>query len=232
MTARKRAMSVFHPEITSLSPGYTGLPRKFVENSQRQRLIHAVVTVVADKGFAATTIDDVVEHAGVSKKTFYAHFSDKLACFLAAHQLGHKAMLDSVRSAAAGGDDPVDQLRRGTGAFLRFIVTEERFARMFFLEMPAAGPAAVADFQASHNRFTASLRTWHEAARRRFPDWPVPGDLAFEAATAAINDIGFSRVAAGRIAELPALADALVEIQLSILQVPANTATKLSRRRR
>jgi len=67
------------PEIPRRLPrGTHGLDPSLVAASQRTRLLEAVGRAVADKGYAAATIDDVVRDAGVSKKTFYEHFSDKL----------------------------------------------------------------------------------------------------------------------------------------------------------
>ena len=69
-----------------LPRGSHGLDRDVVEASQRTRLLEAVGRAVAERGYAAATIDDVVRRAGVSKKTFYDHFADKQDCFLAAYE--------------------------------------------------------------------------------------------------------------------------------------------------
>src|SRR6266446_10360689 len=107
--------SVFAPTIPGLPSGYTGLPRELVEASQRQRLLHGVTVTVAEKGFGTVTVAEITARAGVSKRTFYEHFPDKLACFLAAHELGCQAMLDAAtnasRDALHAGADPVGQLR-------------------------------------------------------------------------------------------------------------------------
>src|SRR5829696_2746533 len=65
-----------------LPRGSHGLAPGVVAASQRTRLIEALGRAVAEKGYAAATIDDVVSGAGVSKKTFYEHFQDKEACFV------------------------------------------------------------------------------------------------------------------------------------------------------
>lgn len=44
----------------------------------RQRLIQAALEVIADRGYAAATIDDIVAAAGASRATFYLHFKNKL----------------------------------------------------------------------------------------------------------------------------------------------------------
>lgn len=55
--------------------------RRNLRNEQRLHtnrvLRQAATEVIAERGYAATTIDDIVERAGVSRATFYLHFNDK-----------------------------------------------------------------------------------------------------------------------------------------------------------
>ena len=70
--------------------------------SQRGRLICAIADAVAAKGYAATSVADVIALAGVSRKTFYEHFGDKEACFLAAYDSGAQAIYDAMVEAIDG----------------------------------------------------------------------------------------------------------------------------------
>ena len=215
--------SVFAAEIQALPSGYTGLPRQLVEASQRQRLVHGVTIAVAEKGFAAATIADITDRAGVSKKTFYEHFADKAACFLAAYDHGSTEILaESARAAAAARADglgAVEQLRAGTRAYIDFLIFEEPYARMFCLEILAAGPAAIARHRSCRDAFARSLQTWHELNRPDHPDWPDVSALGFEAATGVVHEICSGRVAVGRAGELPALEDEIVGAQLALLGI-------------
>ena len=58
--------------------------------------------VVAEKGYPATTVADVVERAGVSRRTFYEQFQDKEACFLAAYDVGLAVVLGRIQAAVEG----------------------------------------------------------------------------------------------------------------------------------
>jgi AcrR family transcriptional regulator len=213
--------SVFAAEIRELPSGYTGLPRQLVEASQHQRLLHGVMVAVADKGFAAATIADITNRAGVSKKTFYEHFTDKLACFLAAYDHGSRAMLEqTVRAAVAAradGLDAVEQLRAGTHANLDFLVSEEPYARTFCLEMLAAGPEAIARHRACRDAFARSMQRWHELNRPEHPEWPDVQPFVFEAATGVSWEISSARIATGRFAELLDVNDDIVDAQLAIV---------------
>src|ERR1700750_939795 len=65
-----------------LRPG-PGTPRDEVLANQRRRLFGAMVASVSERGYIATTVNDLVEISGVSSRTFYDLFPDKKACFLA-----------------------------------------------------------------------------------------------------------------------------------------------------
>src|SRR6476660_3004279 len=66
-----------------LRPG-RGMPREEADRNQRERLFAAMVATVAEKGYEATTVADLVELSGVSRSAFYRHFTDKEECFLTA----------------------------------------------------------------------------------------------------------------------------------------------------
>ena len=91
-----------------LPAGRHGLSREDVTNSQRQRLLEAMAVVCARRTYAATTIAEVVESAGVSRATFYELFRDKEDCFVA-------TMDDWIRMLAAAIQPVVYAERDGQG---------------------------------------------------------------------------------------------------------------------
>src|SRR5918992_5042853 len=152
-----------------LPRGTHGLDPGVVAASQRARLLEAVGRTVAEKGYAAATIDDIVRGAGVSKKTFYEHFTEKLGCFLAAYEAASDQLFEHVRAAqdaAGGAQDGIDgaaagahdgaagaapgrdawlaRTRAGIRAYLRWLAAEPALARVFLIEIAAAGPGALA----------------------------------------------------------------------------------------
>ena len=61
-----------------------GTPATEVERNQCERLFAAMIASVAERGFAATTVEDLVELSGVSRRSFYDNFADKAECLRAA----------------------------------------------------------------------------------------------------------------------------------------------------
>src|SRR2546423_602659 len=107
----------------SLPRGPHQLAREVVVASQRGRMIEAMAETVAEKGYAATTVADVVARAGVSRRTFYEHFADREECFLGAYDTAVQLMLDHLLAEAAAGEglDWRERTRRGLRAYLEIL---------------------------------------------------------------------------------------------------------------
>jgi AcrR family transcriptional regulator len=185
--------------------------------SQRGRLIEAMAETVAAKGYAATTVADVIARAGVSRKTFYEQFRDKEVCFLAAYDTGVELLLDALREAGDDSQDVLTRARARTRAYLETLAGEPAFARTFLIEVAAAGDAARERRDAVHERFAALLREQVDAAREALPELPVPPEEVYLAAVGATDLLVSRLVARGRTAELPQLEDAVLYVQLSLL---------------
>ena len=113
-----------------------------VAHHQRERLIAALATCVAERGYAALTVGEVAAAAHVSRRAFYEHFATKEACFLAAFDAIAAHVRTLTRAAASRHpDDWAAGLIAGLRAALAFFAREPDLARLVFLESPAAGPA-------------------------------------------------------------------------------------------
>ncbi|WP_067803686.1 TetR/AcrR family transcriptional regulator [Actinomadura formosensis] len=124
----------------AIKPGRHGLSPETVAGIQRERLIDAFVQVVSDRGFAHTTISRVTSGAGVTKKTFYAHFTDLDECFLAAYQRGMDILLRRMTEAHEAAPDWPDGIHAALRTLLAALAREPRFARVSLVEVNAAGP--------------------------------------------------------------------------------------------
>jgi AcrR family transcriptional regulator len=201
-----------------LPRGPHGLERDVVLASQRGRMLAAMADAVARKGYAATTVADVVAGAGVSRKTFYEHFRDKEECFLAAYDTGVDLVLDAIVAARPQQGDYtwIDLMRARVHAYLHTLVANPAFARTFLIEVFAAGPHALDRRAEVLRRFAQLFRDLHEDARRQFPHLqPVPEEI-YVAAVGAINELVSDVVREGRTADLPQLEDTLLFLQLAL----------------
>ena len=208
-----------HEGKPGLPRGRSHLPPPAVSASQRERLLHSAIAAVSESGYPAVTVADIVRRARVSRAAFYAHFANKEECFLAATGEGRELMIARVVSAtrampAGAGDE--DLLRAACRAYLAFLADEPAFAQVFFIHMPAAGPAAASRLDAAPRLFADLNRRWHQRARERQPEWPaVPGE-AYLAVAGATAELVRSTVYAGRTDTLPDLEDTLVSLHLAV----------------
>lgn len=124
----------------AIKPGRHGLSPETVAGIQRERLIDAFVQVVSERGFGHTTISRVTEGAGVTKKTFYAHFADLDECFLAAYQRGMDILLGRMTEAYEAAPTWPDGIHAALRTMLALLAREPRFARASLVEVNAAGP--------------------------------------------------------------------------------------------
>ena len=201
-----------------LPSGRHGLPRETVAASQRGRLLDAMAQVVAEKGYAATTVADVVERAGVSRRTFYEQFADKEACFLAAYDAGLAAVLGRIRETVEA--DPAagwrEQARAGVEAFLALLASEPAFARALQVEILTAGPAALERRDGMLVVFAGIWRNVHEAARAEEPALPALPDEVFTVLTAGLEELIRDCVRTRGTAALPELAEPILRTVFAV----------------
>jgi AcrR family transcriptional regulator len=160
----------------------------------RERLVGGMVAAVAERGYAATTITDVVRHARVSRRTFYEHFADKESCFLAAYDAVADAVLAAIAAAARepAAAAPGAWERRilaGVHAYLHALAAEPAVARVFIVEILSAGAEALDRRRAVLRRFAAQLQAEvGEAERAGAPVRPL-GDAAALALAGGIHEL-------------------------------------------
>ena len=215
-------------QTPALPRGRHAAPRDVVHGSQRTRMLEAMGTAVAEKGYGRVAVADVIERAGVSRKTFYEQFSNKEECFLAAYDTEADALLAAIGEAIdAAAPDWLAAGLAGTERYLAELAARPAFARTFLVEVLAAGPAALARREDVHRRFAAHLRTVHDAARRDLPELAEPEEHVFPACVGAVNELVTAHLVEHGAETLPSLTAALVDVQLALL-VGRETAARIA----
>lgn len=151
-----------------LPRGRHGLPRELVQQSQRERLLAAMVRVTAAKGYAATSVADVLEASGVGRETFYELFEDKQACFLVAHRLLFEDFLAQVTEAYEQPGPWPQRVRSGLKALLEWLAADPEATKVLIVEVGTVGPASRELFAETFSRVAALLdegREESESAR-------------------------------------------------------------------
>lgn len=125
-----------------LAPG-SRLPPEVVRESQRERLMIALVEVVDRQGLPASTVADLLERAHVSRAAFYEQFESLEDCFLATVDTHNARVGAQVLSAYnTPGLEWPQRVRAATEALQRAIDTWPAAARVCLADVLTAGPAA------------------------------------------------------------------------------------------
>lgn len=196
-----------------LPRGRHKLTRAAVEANQRTRLLTAATEVLAEAGYIALTVDQVIEGAGVSRATFYEQFADKHQCVLAAHEAAFDHLNDAIQGACAGQGTWVDGVAAGIGAALEFAAERPDEARLVIETYPAASdPLLAGQGLTTHERLAELLRPGREQAGD--PGLGRPETTERAVIGAAISVVG-SRLLSGEAESLPSLRSELVQLILT-----------------
>jgi AcrR family transcriptional regulator len=191
--------------------------REELRASQRGRLICAIADAVAAKGYAATSVADVIALAGVSRKTFYEHFAGKEACFLAAYDSGAQAIYDAMVEAIHGLSRWEDILASVLTTWLAFLQADLAFTRAYMVEFWAAGDAARERWKERRDRTANLLKLLHEQIRAQDPAVAEVSDTLIAAVVGGINRVVISHVLAEDDAPLTTLAPELERFVTMVL---------------
>jgi AcrR family transcriptional regulator len=212
-----------------LPRGRYAAPRAVVAESQRERLLVAMADATAAKGYANVAVADVIERAGVSRRSFYEHFANKEECFLAAYDAGVEGLLRAIGEAEEAADGLLEGAHAGTEVYLQLLADNPAFARTFLIEVLGAGPAALERRDAVHQRFADRLAEAHAAIAGQLgssAQLPVPAPYIFRAAVGAIHELVIDRLLKEGAEALPDLLTAILEVELRLLGAPAVPTTR------
>lgn len=194
-----------------MPPGRHPLPREFITQHQRARIIAALAEETAEKGYRSVTVADIVSQAGIARNTFYENFSSKEDCFLAASEYAVKEALRRVVDAASKVDAWPARVDAGLAAFLHYVATEPALARTCIVEALSAGPAAVERYERSIQAFVPLFRMGRKVAPN---GEELPGTLE-ETIVGGIFWIIYQRLVMGQAEEIEGLRQELVEFSLT-----------------
>jgi AcrR family transcriptional regulator len=179
--------------------------------SQSGRMLEACCRAVAEKGYARFTVADVLAGSGVSRETFYEHFSDKDDCFRAAYQLATDEVVAAMTTADPGDDaPPLERWDRMLTSYLELMAREDGYARVFLVDVYAAGEEILVQRRQVLDRFVDLIAALMGARRQA-------DRFACEALVAAVSSLVTVRVAVGDLDELPKLRRPIMDVSRRLL---------------
>jgi AcrR family transcriptional regulator len=191
---------------------------------QRERILRAMVEVVAERGYAGASVELVVGRAGVSRRTFYGCFESRKACFLALLDLGLERAVHTVGEAFEQKKTWQDGVRTALASLLVLLDSESLLAWVLLVESLAAGSWALR----RRGRNLARLRDLVVSS------WPITGSwspprLAADGAMASVLGVIHTHILFRKSAPLIELLGPLMGLVAAQYLPPRAVAREIER---
>jgi AcrR family transcriptional regulator len=197
--------------VERLPRGRHGLPREYVAQNQRERLLAALAECLAEKGYERTTVASIGKRAGVSKSDFYKHFESKDACFVAAYDGAVERIRGQTIEACAGDPDWARRVLVALRSLLDMLAAEPAQAQLVLVEGLRAGRGVYDRYQVALQGFVPLLREGAPVPA----NGQAPPEATDEAVVGGIASLLARRVLAGETAHLPELLPDVAEFALT-----------------
>ena len=106
--------------------------RRLTAEQRRHQLVAVALDLFAQRGYRATTMDDIAEAAGVTKPLLYQHFSSKRALYLELVDSIATDLLTAIGQAVVEANGPRQQVELGFAAYFRLVVSDEAEFRLLY----------------------------------------------------------------------------------------------------
>jgi AcrR family transcriptional regulator len=101
-------------------------------DERRRQLLDVACAQFAERGFHATSMDDLAQAAGVTKPVFYQHFASKRALFIAMLEDVGSRLLGVLKEATSSVETGRARVEVGFAAYFRFVESDRAAFRLLF----------------------------------------------------------------------------------------------------
>ena len=120
------------PAGTRSGAAPTRSTRRLTADARRRQLFDVALSLFAEHGYSATTMDDIAEAAGVTKPLVYQHFESKRALYLELLDVFSHSMIDRIVQATAAAEGPRQQVELGFAGYFELMVDNEHAFRLLY----------------------------------------------------------------------------------------------------
>ncbi|CAN7262096.1 TetR/AcrR family transcriptional regulator [Acidovorax sp. LjRoot118] len=173
----------------------------------RSRLLEGMAHAVAVRGYADTTIADIVREASVSRRTFYENFADKAECLIALYEVASGNAITVLRNAIDPHSDWQAQVEQAMGAYFGVLERNPVLLRTLFVEMLGLGaPGLAARRRANQQLADLMLDVVNNRPGERLRKAPLQPMMAM-AVVGGINEMVLQSIEQGRANDLQELVE-------------------------
>ena len=108
----------------------------------RRRLLDGLADSIAERGYRASTVAEIVRAARTSKRTFYDHFASKEECFLELLRADNEELALRIQAEVDSQADWQVQIRQAVQAYVAQIRARPAITLSWIRDMPSLGEVA------------------------------------------------------------------------------------------
>ena len=200
-------------------------------NAYRPRLLEGMAQSVAFKGYADTTVADIVREAGVSKRTFYECFATKADCLIALYEAASHNALKMLGDAIDPTHEWQTQIERALAAYLGCMMQNPVLMRTLFIEILGLGAPGMAARRRVNLEIAGFMLGVINGGRggahaKRQPEPPLSAGMAM-AIVGGINELILEYIEQDRVAALSELVQPASELVRAVTQAHAGSGDAL-----
>jgi AcrR family transcriptional regulator len=190
-----------------LPHGPHGMERSAVARHQRVRMYGAMIEAVANKGYAKTSVADVIALAGVSRRAFYEHFANKEACFIATHNIAARRTSKALLHGWESERGWANRLHASCRSVLSDIERHPKSSHLVMVDVLGLGRKAYECIRAYNALFERSVVTGFVLC----PDGAMCSPVAPRAIVGGVRAVLQGRIDTTRWKRIPGLTDELLD---------------------
>lgn len=187
---------------------------------RRERLLDAATEVFAARGYAGTRVDDIVEHAGISRRTLYEDFDSVDAILTEVYERAVRISFASILERLVVVRDPIERIRAGVAVYYELIAANPSAARVVFEVYRHAGPAQAARYELNTTRYTLLLLESLGAAHAAGLLGRAADEASVYALTKGLEAVGVRAIHRGETGRLPELASGMATLIIEAFRAP------------
>jgi len=190
-------------------------------SAYRSRLIEGLAHSVAAKGYADTTVADIVREAGVSKRTFYECFATKNDCLIALYVAASHGALKVLKDAIDPARDWKTQVEHAMQAYLACLASNPALLRTLFIEILGLGPEGLQVRRRMNQELADFVVQVVGAGHPHSAQDTAHTAVMAMAVVGGINELVLQAIEDGRTAQLATLTPACSALVRAVLAGPA-----------
>ncbi|TVP56783.1 MAG: TetR/AcrR family transcriptional regulator [Halomonadaceae bacterium] len=135
--------------------------------NHRDRLLAGLAETLERKSFRQITLSDIAEAARVSRRTFYEHFQNKEACFLALCEDVGRHVMGAIQRAGTADKSWSEQVKWTTHAYLSVVEARPLLMKALYIELATLGEVGMNMRRQVVEQFARYLQGQIEMQRQR-----------------------------------------------------------------